>query len=82
MKMCLQKRLSHGDFADQLPEKDRHFFIKMLIDYYRYSTAINAKGQPFPSEPVIMSLLLSQHKLIQWLEDRWKYFSGCSEADK
>ena len=29
--------------------------------------AINAKGQPFPSEPLIMALLLSQHKMIDWL---------------
>jgi hypothetical protein len=26
------------------------------------------KGRPFPSEPVIMALLFSQHKLIEWLE--------------
>ena len=29
--------------------------------------AINAKGQPFPTEPLIMALLLSQHKLIDWI---------------
>ena len=56
-------------FADCLPpEEDRKVFMKMLNDCYKYAKAINAKGQPFPSEPVIMSLLLSQHKLIRWLE--------------
>ena len=31
-------------------------------------TAINAKGEPFPDEPLIMALLLlSQHKMIDWL---------------
>lgn len=49
-------------FADQLPEKEKQV-MKMLNDCYKYSTAINAKGRPFPSEGVIMSLLLSQHKL-------------------
>jgi len=63
-------------FADQLPVKDRQIFMKMLNDCYKYSTAINAKGQPFPSEPVIMALLLSQHKLIEWLENQWKKVRG------
>jgi hypothetical protein len=39
----------------------------MLNDCYKYA-AINAKGQPFPSEPLIMALLLlSQHKMIDRL---------------
>jgi hypothetical protein len=39
----------------------------MLNDCYNY-TAINAKSQPFPCEPLIMALLLlSQHKMIDWL---------------
>jgi hypothetical protein len=40
----------------------------MLNDCYKYAKAINAKAQPFPSDPVIMALLLSQHKMIEWLE--------------
>jgi hypothetical protein len=56
-------------FVDRLPtEEDRKTFTKMLNDCYRYAKAINAKGQPFPAEPVIMALLFSQHKLIEWLE--------------
>jgi hypothetical protein len=39
----------------------------MLNDCYKYATAINAKGEPFPTEPLIMALLLSQHKMIDWL---------------
>jgi hypothetical protein len=41
-----------------------------LLQYHSYKYAvsvINAKGQPFPSEPLIMALLLSQHKMIDWL---------------
>jgi hypothetical protein len=57
-------------FADSLPSEDGQTFIKMLNDCYKYSKAINAKGRPFPSEPVIMALLFSQHKVIEWLESQ------------
>ena len=33
----------------------------------KYSLAIKAKGKPFPTEPLIMALLLAQHKMIGWL---------------
>ena len=44
----------------------------MLNDCYNYddddaAAAINAKGEPFPTEPLIMALLFSQHKMIEWL---------------
>lgn len=56
-------------FADCLPtEEDRIIFIKMLNDCYKYAKAINAKGRPFPTESLIMALLFSQHRLIEWLE--------------
>jgi hypothetical protein len=42
--------------------------MKMLNDCYKYSKAINTKGEPFPSEPIIMGLLFSEHELIGWLE--------------
>ena len=59
-------------FADSLPaEEERETFMKMLNDCYRYAKAINAKGQPFPAEPVIMALLFSQHKIIEWLEGKF-----------
>ena len=42
--------------------------MSMLNDCYKYVAAINAKGEPFPSEPLIMALLLlSQHKMIDRL---------------
>jgi hypothetical protein len=34
----------------------------MLKDCQKYSLAINAKGKPFPTEPLIMALLVAQHK--------------------
>ena len=62
---------SWNGFADGLPDKERETFLKMLNDCYKYSNAINAKGQPFPTEPVIMALLVSQHSLIEWLETQF-----------
>jgi hypothetical protein len=51
--------------ADSLPtEEDRKIFTNMLNDCYKYAKAISAKAQPFPSEPVIMALLFSQHKMV------------------
>ena len=41
----------------------------MLNDCYNYAAAINANGEPFPTEPLIMALLLSQHKMIDWLRE-------------
>jgi hypothetical protein len=49
-------------FANSLSSKeDRELFQNMLNDCYNYAAAINAKGQPFPAEPLIIALLLSQH---------------------
>ena len=59
---------SWKSFGDSLSSKeDRELFEKILNDCYKYAAAINAKGEPFPTEPLIMTLLLSQHKMIDWL---------------
>jgi hypothetical protein len=59
---------SWKSFGDSLSSKeDRDLFEKMINDCYKYAAAINAKGQPFPAEPLIMALLISQHKMIDWL---------------
>jgi hypothetical protein len=52
-------------FIDNLPsENDKATFTKLLDDCYKYAVVINSHDHPFPTEPLIMSLLLSQHKLI------------------
>ena len=69
MRIYLPKKLSHGkDLQIACQPEDRKTFTKMLNNCYKYAKAINAKGEPFPSEPVIMALLFSQHKIIGWLE--------------
>jgi hypothetical protein len=58
-------------FADSMSsEEDRNLFMEMLNDCYKYASAINAKGGTFSSDPLIMALLLSQHKIIEWLTDK------------
>jgi anion-transporting ArsA/GET3 family ATPase len=65
----LTKEIESGKgFANSLHSDNRELFMNMLNDCYKYAAAINAKGQPFPAEPLIMALLLpSQHKMIDWL---------------
>jgi hypothetical protein len=59
---------SWSGFADSLKtEEDRDLFKKMLNECYKYSVAVNAKGEPFPDEFLLMALLLSQQKMIDWL---------------
>ena len=58
-------------FADGLKsEEDKKLFLDMLQKCQKYSVAINAKGRPFPTEPLIMALSLEQNKMINWLEDK------------
>jgi hypothetical protein len=47
----------------------------MLNNCYKYADAINAKGKPFPTKPLIMALLLLQHKMIDWLTKQISKFS-------
>ena len=39
----------------------------MLADCKKYADAVNAKGEPFPTESLLMALALSQHMLISRL---------------
>jgi hypothetical protein len=58
-------------FIDKLPsDEDKAILTKLLNDCYQSSLAINshAETHPFSSESLIMSLLLTQHKLIEQLK--------------
>ena len=51
-------------FADSLKsEEDKKMFIEMLDKCQKYALAINAKGKPFPPEPMIM--------LFYWHNIKW-----------
>ena len=54
-------------FAESLRSEDRELFKAMLNDCHRYAQAINAKGEPFPAESLLMALIFSQHKTISCL---------------
>ena len=58
-------------FADSLKsDEDKKLFLEVLDKCHKYAVAINAKGKPFPTEPLIMALLLEQHKMIDWLQEK------------
>jgi hypothetical protein len=59
---------SYEGYADMLSGEDRKEFEEMLKLCYRYAEAINAKGEPFPEEAVIMTLLFKQHLIIKDLK--------------
>jgi hypothetical protein len=68
---------SWRSFGDSLSSKeDRDLFENMLNDCYKYPAAINAKGKPFPAEPLIMALLLSQYKMIDWLTKQYSKYES------
>ena len=58
-------------FIDKLPtDEDKVVLTKLLDSCLKYSVAMNVHAQthPFPSESLIISLLLLQHKLINQLK--------------
>ena len=59
-------------FADSLKseEEDKNLFLTMLNECQKYALAINAKETPFSTEPLIVALLLIQHKMISWLAEQ------------
>jgi hypothetical protein len=51
-------------------DEEKKLFVEMLGKCQKYALAINAKGKPFPTESMIMALLLEQHKMINWLQNK------------
>lgn len=59
----LEKEIeSWRGFWETLREDDRRLFKEMLAEIRKYAPAIATKAEPFPIEPVLMSLLLEQYK--------------------
>jgi hypothetical protein len=54
-------------YADALRQEDKEAFFTMIEKCYAHAAAINAKGEPFPNEALLMSLVFSQYKMINWL---------------
>ncbi|MEJ2261246.1 MAG: hypothetical protein P8X83_06295 [Nitrosopumilaceae archaeon] len=58
---------SWKSFGDSLREEDRKIFNKMIQQCYQYIKAINSKGPPYTTSSLMMSLILIQHQMIQFL---------------
>jgi hypothetical protein len=62
--------------------RERKEFEDMLKLCYRYAEAINAKGEPFPEEVVIMTLLFKQHLIIKELKQAMEKLRNEEEEKK
>lgn len=54
-------------FCDTLRKEDREMFEGMLRKCYRYTRAIQARGERYSTESLMMSLILVQHQMIDVL---------------
>lgn len=54
-------------YADALRQEDKEAFLTMIEKCYAHAAAINAKSEPFPNEALLVSLVFSQYKMINWL---------------
>jgi len=57
-------------FADSLRAEDKALFEKMIKDCYKYIKAINIKGESYSTESLLMSLIISQQQMIEFLMKR------------
>jgi hypothetical protein len=73
---------SYEGYADLLRGQERKEFDEMLRLCYRYAEAINAKGEPFPEEAVIMTLLFKQHLIIKELKRAIEKFRNEKKEEK
>lgn len=65
----IEKELRSWDgFAGALREDERRLFRKMLASTYENAPAMQAGGSPFPVDALFMSLLFSQHRMIEKLK--------------
>jgi hypothetical protein len=80
--MLVKEIESWNSFVEVLSKEDREYFNEMLEECYRYSSAFNQKAKPFPTEPLIMSILLHQHRLIKHLISKISINEGIEIAEK
>ena len=50
-------------YSDILRKPNRDLFNQMLQSSYKYSDAINVKGENYSTESLLMSLMLEQYKI-------------------
>ncbi len=54
-------------FSDSLRAQDKVLFDKMLKDCYKYIKAIQIKGDAYSTQSLLLSLVISQQQLIEFL---------------
>jgi len=54
-------------FGDSLRAEDRKLFNKMIRQCYQHLKAINSKGPSYTTSSMMLSLILTQHQMIQFL---------------
>jgi hypothetical protein len=55
-------------FADALRLEDKAVYARMVDQIWLYASAIDAAQKPYPVEPFFLTLLLIQHRMIEWLQ--------------
>ena len=61
---------SWESFAEGLRAEDKKAFKQMLSQCYKHVRAINKKGELFPTESLLMSLIISQQQFIEFLLEK------------
>jgi hypothetical protein len=64
--LVLQRELEKWKtYSDILRKPNRDLFNQMLQSSYKYSSSIDAKGEDYATESLLISLIFEQHKLIE-----------------
>ena len=62
--IILQRELKKWKtYSNILRQPNRDLFNEMIQSIYKYSSAIDAKGENYSTESILLSLILEQHKL-------------------
>ena len=54
-------------YAQSLRAEDRVVFNKMIKDCYKHIKAIQIKGESYSTESLLMSMIISQQQMIEFL---------------
>ena len=77
--IILQQELDKwNNYSSILRKSNRNLFKEMLRSSYKYSNAINAKGEHFSTESLFMSLIFEQHKKMIFLNSNHNNNSSSS----
>jgi hypothetical protein len=67
---------SYKGYADTLGGEKRKQFNQLFNFLYEFVEAINAKGEPFPEEAALVTLVLKQHMIIEDLRQEVSKLKG------